>query len=53
MCVIVEASIGPVMKWAKENGLEGKSEKEVVASDVFKKELIRQSRWSAFSQDLW
>merc|ERR1712157_709664 len=35
LCVVVSDSIGPAMKWAKENGVSG-SEKEVVESDKFK-----------------
>jgi len=35
VCVVVSEAIGSVMKWAKENGVEG-DEKTVVESDAFK-----------------
>jgi long-chain acyl-CoA synthetase len=39
LVVVVSDSIGLVMRWAKENGIEGDSS-AVVASDTFKKELF-------------
>merc|ERR1719426_489022 len=38
LCVVVSDSIGSVMKWAKENGVDG-DQKAVCGSDKFKKKL--------------
>lgn len=38
LCVVVSDSIGSVMKWAAENGIEG-DEKKVCTSDKFKEKL--------------
>eukprot|EP00927_Polykrikos_kofoidii_P000095 TRINITY_DN1003_c0_g1_i3.p1 TRINITY_DN1003_c0_g1~~TRINITY_DN1003_c0_g1_i3.p1 ORF type:complete len:807 (-),score=148.83 TRINITY_DN1003_c0_g1_i3:87-2447(-) len=41
LCVVVSDSIGQVMKWAKENGVEGSAE-SVVASDKFKEYMSKE-----------
>lgn len=41
LCVVVSESVGPVMKWAKENGVEGEVA-DVVSSDKFKQCLKKQ-----------
>jgi long-chain acyl-CoA synthetase len=41
LCVVVSDSIGPVMKWAKEAGVNG-DETAVVTSDAFKQLLFEQ-----------
>jgi len=40
LCVVVSDSIGPVMRWAKENGVEG-DERAVVASEAFRDLLFK------------
>mmetsp|Transcript_19262 Transcript_19262/g.44975 ORF Transcript_19262/g.44975 Transcript_19262/m.44975 type:complete len:807 (+) Transcript_19262:66-2486(+) len=51
LCVVVSDSIGPVMKWAKENGVSG-SEEDVVASDKFRQALTEQFEAAAKQKKL-
>jgi len=48
LCVVVSESIGPVMRWAKENGVAG-DEAAVVGSDKFKSCLLKM--FSEAAQD--
>jgi len=49
--VVVSDSIGSVMKWAKENGIEG-DEKAVIASDQFKEQLHKDFEAAAKAKKL-
>jgi long-chain acyl-CoA synthetase len=51
VCVVVEASIGGVMKWAKENKVDG-DDKTVVASDAFRKMLFEEFKRCAETKKL-
>merc|ERR1719373_179327 len=50
-CVVVEAAIGGVMKWAKENNVPG-DDKTVVASAEFKKLMFDQFKTCAEKKKL-
>merc|ERR1712023_380518 len=51
LCVVVSDSIGQVMKWAKENNVEG-DEKTVVTSKAFKQDLVKQFKAAAVEKKL-
>mmetsp|Transcript_31287 Transcript_31287/g.92913 ORF Transcript_31287/g.92913 Transcript_31287/m.92913 type:complete len:811 (+) Transcript_31287:91-2523(+) len=51
LCVVVSDSIGPVMKWAKANGVDG-DEHAVVASDQFKQRLVEDFEAAAKEKKL-